>query len=352
MALIVEPGETDLIIPPPDPAANFHPYTVHTHYFGFSVPEAGIGAYIYARYMPAYGMSQGGPTIFRGMDNVSLLDAEYQDYRATMPWPEIDGGRIRFENGYQIDFVEPGVLARLTYESRDGSVAFEIEERGVTPLLKRGHIVPGEDDHHGDPSLRHGGSEQFMRAAGQLRLHGETYDVDCYAVRDRSWNQVRTEEPGGAHPSPPIGWTPAYFGEDLSFNVTSFESPDTDPAWLGLYDVPDGAPTSYYKWMVCDGKPVEITEVRRNVLEYHPVLNCAIKQELELVDETGRRHRFSGHALSVTPMFSWPNIAFIDSVYHWEDEQGRSTHCTYQEIWWEAYQRKMKGRRAAALTRG
>ncbi|MHB8696018.1 MAG: hypothetical protein ACYDHH_32800, partial [Solirubrobacteraceae bacterium] len=212
MAHVIEPGETDLIIPLPEPGEEVHPYTVHTHYFGFTIPEAGIGAYVYARYMPAFGISQGGPTIFRGMDNVSLLDAEYHDYRATMPWPEIDGHRIRFQSGYQIDFLEPGVLARLSYESPDGAVSFELEQRAVTPLLRRGHIVPGEEAHQGDPRRRHGGTEQFMHCTGVLCLYDEKFDVDCYAVRDRSWNQVRTEDPGGAQKSPPIGWSPAYFG--------------------------------------------------------------------------------------------------------------------------------------------
>src|ERR1700722_12113206 len=120
MAHVIEPGETDLIIPLPEPGADLHPYTVHTHYFGFTFPEAGIGAYLYTRYMPAFGLSQGGPTIFRGMDNVSLLDAEYPDYRPTMPWPQIDGNRISFDNGYQIDFLTPGEVARLSYASPDG----------------------------------------------------------------------------------------------------------------------------------------------------------------------------------------------------------------------------------------
>ena len=65
---------------------------------------------------------------------------------------------------------------------------------------------------------------------------------------------MRTEEPGGARPSPLVGWTPAHFGDDLSFNVTSIEAPDSDPAWAGLYDVPPNAPTSYYKWLVVDGE--------------------------------------------------------------------------------------------------
>jgi hypothetical protein len=276
------------------------------------------------------------------MDNVSLLDAEYHDYRATMPWPTVTGNQITFESGYQIEFTEPGELVRLRYESPDGEVAFDLEQRAVTPLVARGHIVPGEEDHHRDPARTHGGTEQFMHCTGELRLHGEAHAVDCHAVRDRSWNQVRTEDPGGAQKSPPVGWSPAYFGDDLAFNVTSFEAPDTDPAWLGLYDVPEGAPTSYYKWLVSDGELVEITDVRRNVLEYHPVLGSAIRQELELIDQAGRRHRFEGQALSVTPLYSWPNIAFCDSVHRWEDEHGRVTHCTYQEIWWDRYQRKIK----------
>jgi hypothetical protein len=344
MALTIEPGETDLLLPRREDGGA-HPYTVHTHYFGFTVAEAGIGAYLYARYMPAFGLSQGGPTIFRGMDNVSLLDAEFHDYRATMPWPRVDGGHIRFESGYEIEFVVPGEHARLRYTSPDGAVAFELDQHAVTPLLTRGHIVPGEEDHHGDPELRHGGTEQFMHCTGRLTLRGEEFEVDCHAVRDRSWNQIRTEEPGGARPSPPIGWSPAYFGDDLAFNVTSFEAPDTSPAWAGTYDVPGGTPTSYYKWLVVDGEPVEVVDVRRSVQEYHPVLHSATRQRLELTDATGRTHRFEGRALSVTPMHSWPNIAFTDSVHRWEDERGRVAHCTYQEISWDRYQRARKAAR-------
>jgi hypothetical protein len=343
-SLAIQPGETDLLLPLTQPGRTTHPYTVHTHYFGFTVAEAGIGAYLYARYMPVFGLSQGGPVIFSGMDNRSLLDADHHDYRATMPWPEVSEGLIRFDNGYEIDFAKPGELVHLRYRSPDGAVAFDVEQRAVTPLVARGHIVPGEEDHHYPSGVEHGGSEQFMRCTGELRLRGEVHAVDCYAMRDRSWNQVRTEEPGGARPSPPVGWSPAYFGEDLAFNVTSIEAPDSIPAWLGLYDLPDGAPLSYYRWLVRDGELVDITEVRRAVVDYHPVLHSAIRQELELVDATGRRQRFEGRALSVTPIHSWPNIAFCDSVYRWEDDRGRVAHCTYQEIWWDRYQRAMTAR--------
>ena len=311
-----------------------HPYTVHTHYFGFSVPDAGIGAFLYARYMPAFGLSQGGPVIFRGMDNVSPLDVEYHDYRATMPWPAVEDGTFRFDCGYEIDFVKPGELVRLRYESPDRTVGFELEQRAVTPLIARGHVVPGEEAHHDRSGLDHGGSEQFMHCTGELRLRGETYAVDCHAVRDRSWNQVRSEEPGGAQPSPPVGWSPAWFGDDLAFNVTGIESRHAPP----------GAPAAYYTWLFRQGELVEIAQVRRSVLEYHPVLHSAVRQELELVDAGGRSLHFEGRAIAVAPVYAWPNVAFRDSVHRWEDEQGRVTHCTYQEIFWDRHARKMKGR--------
>ena len=51
-----------------------------------------------------------------------------------------------------------------------------------------------------------------------------------------------------------------------------------------------------------------------------------------------RSPRFGGTSSSTTP---WPNVSFHDSVYRWEDEQGRVTHATYQEIWFAEYQRAM-----------
>jgi hypothetical protein len=70
----------------------------------------------------------------------------------------------------------------------------------------------------------------------------------------------------------------------------------------------------------------------------------AIKQEIEARDERGRTYRFRGEAIASASLPAWPNTSFHDSVYRWEDEQGRVTHSTYQEIWFDAYQRAMKGR--------
>jgi hypothetical protein len=342
VSLLTQQPQTDLILPLPDGEV-WDPHTIHTHYFGLSVPEAQLGAFIYVRYQPAFPLSQGGVCIFRGLDNVRSLDMDFMDYEITMPWPEIEGATITTANGLRIEFLEPGRSARVTYRSADGRTSLDVVQTAIMPLLARGHVMPGEEHHH-DPARSPGGSEQFMHCTGEIVVDGERYDVDCFAPRDRSWRQVRTERQGGAVAVPPIGWSPMCFGEDLIFNQISIEAPDTDPAWTGLYDVPADRPTHHFAWLYSNGEIRTITRVRRNVLEYHPEMYAALKQEIEAQDADGRTYRFTGEAIAMAAIPAWPNAGFHDAVYRWEDEQGRVAHCTYQEIWSDKYQRAMKQR--------
>lgn len=338
MAFQVHPDSTDLLLPLPEAGERWDPHLIHTHYFGFSVPEAAIGAFIYVRYQPAFPLSQGGVCIFRGTDNIEYTDMAYLDYEITMPWPRIDGNRITTDNGLTIDFTEPGRRAHLTYRAGDGRMSFDLVADAVTPLLARGHVMPGEDAHHG--SVREpGGSEQFMHVTGELVLDGERHAVDCFAPRDRSWCQVRVEK-RGAVPVPPVGWSPMYFGPDLIFNQISFEPLDTDPAWRGLYEVGD-RPSHHFAWIQRGTETRSISAVRRDVLEYHPRIHMATRQHITAVDDAGETYRFRGEAIAAASLPAWPNVSFHDSVYRWEDEQGRVTHATYQEIWFDDYQRAM-----------
>jgi hypothetical protein len=346
MSIATHPPETDLIVPLPGPGESWDPWTIHTHYFGFSVPEAALGGFLYVRYMPAFGLSQGGVIVFQGLDNLEPCDCEYLDYRLTMPYPEIEGNTITTFNGLRIEFLELGRKAHVTFTSPDGETSLDLIQEAVSPLLVRGHIMPGEE-HDSDPGNQPGGSEQFMHVTGEVVVRGTRYDVDCMHPRDRSWRQIRAEVP--SMPVPPVGWTPMCFGDDLIFNQISFEAADTDPAWLGIYEMPADRPTHHFAWIYKDGETHSITRVRRNVLERHPQLYAATRQEVEAEDEHGRIHRFSGQAIAMAQVPAWPNVTFRDSVYRWEDEQGRTTHSTYQEIWFDAYQRAMKQRHRGAV---
>ena len=341
MALSTHPGATDLLLPLPAAGEHWDPHLIHTHYFGFSVPDAAIGAFVYIRYQPAFPLSQGGICIFQGTDNVEYTDIAFLDYEITMPWPRIDGNVITTDNGLTIEFVEPGRTARLTYGSGDGRASVDVVAEAVTPLLARGHVMPGEERHQ-DVAREAGGSEQFMHVTGELVLDGTSYAVDCHAPRDRSWRQIRVEK-RGAVPVPPVGWSPMYFGPDLIFNQISFEPPDTSPAWSGLYEVGD-RPSHHFAWVLLGDESRAIKWVRRNVLEYHPRIHLPMRQEITAEDDQGELYRFRGEAIACASLPAWPNTSFHDSVYRWTDEQGRTTHATYQELWFDDYQRAMKQR--------
>ncbi|MGQ0466586.1 MAG: tyrosine protein kinase [Sporichthyaceae bacterium] len=345
MAHAVHPPESDLVLPLPGPGEQWDPHTIHTHYFGFAVPEAAIGVFAYIRYQPAFPLSQGGVVVFQGTDNISPIDAAHCNYELTMPWPQVDGNTIRTANGLQIEFLELGKIARISYASADGTCSFDVLAAAVTPLLVRGHVMPGEENHHDDPGRVPGGSEQFMHMTGELTLHGERHTVDCHYPRDRSWRQVRKETQGGV-PVPPVGWSPMCFGEDLIFNQISFEARDTDPAWIGVYDVPAEQRTHHFAWLQQGDKTLDIVRVRRNVLQRQPQTFMSLRQEIEAEDETGAIHRFVGEAIATCTMPAWPNVSFHDSVYRWTDETGRVTHSTFQEIWFDPYQQAMKARAA------
>jgi hypothetical protein len=345
VALGEHPPETDLHLPLPGDE-QWDPHTIHTHYFGLSIPEAAIGAFIYIRYQPAFPLIQGGVAIFRGLDNVSPLGMAHLDYEMTMPWPTIDGNTITTDNGLRVDFLEPGRKVRVTYTSADGQTTIDVTQTAVSPLLTRGHIMPGEDAHHGGEGP--GGSEQFMHCVGDLTLNGEHFPVDCHSSRDRSWRQVRTERQDAVK-VPPVGWSPMYFGEDLIFNQISFQHPDTDPVWADTYQLPPGGRTHHFAWVVDDGETHDIVRVRRNVLEYHPKLYAATKQEIEAEDDRGRVYRFTGEAIAMAAVPAWPNVALRDSVFRWEDEAGRVTHQTYQEVWFDKFEKLMQERSRTAL---
>ena len=335
-------SDTDLIVPLPGDSS-WDPSTIHTHYFGFSVPDQGIGAFVYIRWHPVFESCSGGVCVFRGLDNRELLDMEHCNYVYTMPYPSMSGTTITIANGLEVDFVVPGEEVRLRYAAPDGSADFDLTQRALGPLVARSHVVPGEDVDT-SPEQLPGGSEQFMHCTGTLHLGSDEYRVDGAVVRDRSWRQVRSE---ADRLSPPVGWSPMYFGPDLMFNQIGFEPLDTDPAWKGLYDVPAGTPNHLMGWVCNDGETRRLTSVRRSVTRYHPELFAAQEQEIEAEDEAGQHYRFRGRAVAMARLPAWPNFSFTDSVYRWEDEDGRVSHCTYQEGWWHRYHRAMARRRRA-----
>ena len=327
------PPETDLLLPQPGNGDMWDPMTVFTHAELLSVPEASISIFCYLRALPAYGMSQGGISVFRGLDNpANVGGVTHVDYNETAPWPEVGERTFRTANGLTLEFTEPGRELHLTYESSDGSVRLDVVQTAVTELLARGHIIPGEDV-DSDPARRPGGSEQLVRSRGTLKLDGTTHQIDSVDCRDRSWAQVRSEA-GNVAQQPPICWTPMYFGDELMFNQVGFENLDTDPLWAGLFEVPDEVPSHFHGWVIVDGEVRKVSNVHRNVLEYHPVLLSPTRQVIHATDEQGDTYHFEGDAVAMAAVPAWTNATLRQFMYRWTNvETGASALNSGQEIW-------------------
>ena len=323
----------------------YRPHTTHTHYFAFHIPEADIGCYIYVRYLPYFSCSQGNVAIFQGTDNHQLLDMVHLNYAMTVDWPTVTGNIITTTQGLRIEFVELGREARVTYRSPDGSASFELHQSAVTALCGRAAVLPGEDAH---ASMQPGGSEQFMHCTGELQLDGKTYAIDCYPIRDRSWNQDRSEARRG-RVDLPISWTPVYFDNDLYVNQVGFEQLSSKPCWEGFLDPPPaGYPGFLFAWVGRGDEIRDVVRVQRNVVELHPTLYYPLKQEVEIEDDRGEVYRMTGEALAHSPNVAWPHAFAYDSVYRWQTDDGRVGYGSCQGIWYEGFQHAMKRKRAQA----
>jgi hypothetical protein len=350
MSFAFHDPQTDLALPDLRDAETWDPLAVFTHCSLLSVPEASLSVFVYLRCQPYFKISQGGVSIFSGLDNPDPFGVDYLDYRNTMPWPTIQGTTITTANGLCLDFVEPGKTLRITYGGGDDETSIDVTQTAVGPLLARGHIIPGEQDRF-DASKQPGGSEQFMHTVGQISVRGTRHEVDSYDCRDRSWAQVRSEDRGAVR-VPPVAWTPMYFGEDLIFNQVSIEPEDTDPWWAGVYEVPADAPTHHYAWIQVAGTLRKLDRVRRDVRRYHPTLFAAVEQTIEATDETGATYRFDGEAVAMAAVPVWTNAALRQFLYRWTNAaDGRSTYASGQEIWMDqGYQWRAAERAAATRT--
>ena len=69
------------------------------------------------------------------------------------------------------------------------------------------------------------------------------------------------------------------------------------------------------------------------------------RQTIEAEDTAGTVYRFTGEAVALSPVPSWPNAFTWDSVVRWTDDQGRVGHGPCQGIWYDAFARLLKERR-------
>ena len=168
---------------------DFHPPIVgewwshETCWFWFSVPERALGAWVYNWIRPNIGVTGGGVTVWDATTS-SHWEAPYHSNASNLRLPdERDLRRFTFPTGVSVEMLEPLQRYRIGF-AHEPMLSFALEFDAVMePWVSVRDVDGDRTPYHFD---------QFGRVTGSVELHGEHLEVDCLAIRDRTW-AVRSE---------------------------------------------------------------------------------------------------------------------------------------------------------------
>lgn len=171
--------------------------------------------------------------------------------------PKISGNAEMNAGGLKIEVIEPFKKLRLTYDGKvclldrpfemaEPSSAFrnnpqvpckiELDYEGVSPMYGGETVREDGQPHHIDPekSFAKAHYEQHVAARGRLIVGDETFAIDGYGLRDKSWGPRFWSAINWYR------WCPVNFGRDFGMMLSVVTGDDNQPREGGMVFV-DGA---------------------------------------------------------------------------------------------------------------
>ena len=211
-------------------------WATETAWFSFHHPQRRLGGWLYTMIRPNIGTVAGGVWVW---DDSAWLpwDVPYSvNYSALRLEPETDLRDVTLPTGVSIRVVEPAQSYALGYEDGDRlSLALRFDGIMAPEPLRAVGSTFGSAHHY----------DQFGRVTGHILLHGERIDIDCIAMRDRTWGRRPENRPRQA----------AY--------VTGATGPDE--AFLAVTNPADGHDPIAYGFLRRDGRTVGLADGERVV---------------------------------------------------------------------------------------
>jgi hypothetical protein len=243
---------------------NFHPaasdqwFWHETCFFYFYVPERKIGCWLYNYIRPNIGISGGGCWIWDDRSHFHM-EVPYYNNCSALQLPEVRDLRdFRFPSGVGVRMTEPLKTYRLTYADRDW-VELDVVWDAIQAPWVRAEGAPPKASHW----------EQFGHVTGHLTLHGERMQVDCLAMRDRTWGtRIEKWKTGGG-----TAYASAAHSADLNFLAQGGEQ--------------------LHGFFTQDGERRTIASGTRRV-QRDPDHGFITRIDLEAVDTAGRRLEAAG----------------------------------------------------------
>jgi hypothetical protein len=288
-----------------------------TQYLGFNIPEENIHGLCYIWHHPNLKMVTGGAWAWRGVKrhNLACELFDFVTYQSDACLAN-DLWDYQLDNSYHVNTIEPLKKHRIRYEDPLRENAFDIHLEAIAPamVLSTGMHL-----------------EQAMKTSGWLKLRGKEYPLNGYTVRDRSWGQLRKE---GHQPFPPMAWMTCVFNESFMFGCTAFDSPETDPDWKGVLEVPGGQ-TVKGGWIYKDGEMTPIISAVKKTTR-NSVTLFAETVEMTVVDEKQRSFHIKGTMTAAANWKTWHNFDSVICLTRWECD-GLVSYGDFQECFWTDY---------------
>ena len=275
-----------------------------TCWFWFFVPERKLGGWLYNWVRPNIGVSGGGCWVW---DDTTFLHMEvpyYANYSNQLLPEKRDLRDFTYPSGVSVKMLEPLKRYRLGFRDRDW-IHLDLEYDAI--------MEPWVSLRGDPPTPQH--LDQVGRVTGELVLYGDKLDVDCLAIRDRTWSRraERYREGGGG------GYTNAAAGPDLLF--------------------------LHGRYFIADGVRAELVESERTV-ERDPEHGYITRIAVRGKDTEGRTLEAEGRSLSRMAMpipgvhgVVWTSLVdwTINGVQAWGEDQ---------EPWpltsWAAFRREQR----------
>ncbi len=273
-------------------------WETETAWFSFHHPGRRLGGWLYTMVRPNIGTVAGGAWLW---DDTAWLpwDVPYSaNYSALRLPDDADLCDATLPTGVSIRVVEPTSSYDLGYHD-PGRLEVALRFDGVMapePLTAVGSTFGSA--HHFD---------QFGHVTGRVMLHGETVEIDCLAMRDRTWGPRPEHRPRQA----------AY--------VTG--AADADHAFLAVTGTRDDADPIAYGFLRRDGRTVGLVTGDRRVerdAEHGWITRITVRatdgdgRSLVAVGEPVSRMIVNRHTfIDITSLVRWD----LDGAVAWGEDQ-------------------------------
>jgi hypothetical protein len=267
----------------------FHPSTDEpfwneSGWFHFSIPDRDIIGFVYYFHDVRTGVSGGGPALW-DPSGEEVYDCLFYDWR----WHQPPTGALDFRdfslpNSLRHVVVEPMRQYRLSY----AQLGLELELEWTA--LMDPHVL-------GPASPEHCHFDQPGRMHGALTLDGERLEVDCYAMRDRTWGPHRP----GARRSGDYLW--AIAGPDAHWHAITMASREP-----GVDKVIGG-------YLMRDGELGEVISGERRVVERRS--GAPLRVALDARDDKGRDLHAEGEVRTALRWLGWPGRLTFWTLTDW-----------------------------------